>query len=103
MDRPPHVLVLMCDQMQHDRMGFVDGIAHTPTLDRIAREGAHFTNAFTCHGQCVPARAAFQTGRYAHECGVMVNYGFYDHQNRLGPQHLTLGHAFRERGAMPTL
>ena len=40
MDRPPHVLILMCDQMQHDRMGCVDGFAHTPTLDRIAREGA---------------------------------------------------------------
>ena len=43
----PHVLVLMCDQMQHQRMGFVDRLAHTPTLDRLAKEGVHFTRAYT--------------------------------------------------------
>ena len=51
MNKRPNILVLMCDQMQHQRMGFVDNIAHTPTLDRIAEEGVHFTNAYTCHGQ----------------------------------------------------
>ena len=35
----PHIVVLMCDQMHASRMGFVDGIAHTPTLDRLAAEG----------------------------------------------------------------
>ncbi len=96
--QPPHVLVLLCDQMQADRMGFVDGLTHTPTLDRLAREGVHFTNAYTTQGQCVPSRAVLQTGLYAHECGVMVNYGFYNHQNRLGPQHTTVGHVFRDAG-----
>lgn len=94
----PNVLVLMCDQMQHQRMGFVDGIAHTPTLDRLAQAGTHFTNAYTCHGQCVPARAAFQTGLYPHECGVMVIYGFHDHQARLTPKYQTIGHLFKDAG-----
>lgn len=96
----PHVLVLMCDQMQHSRMGAVDGIAHTPTLDRLIGEGVRFSNAITCHGQCAPARAAFQTGRYPHECGVMANAGEqFGHQHAtLGPQHRTIGHAFADAG-----
>ncbi len=98
MNKRPNILVLMCDQMQHQRMGFVDNIAHTPTLDRIAEEGVHFTNAYTCHGQCVPARAAFQTGLYPHECGVMVIYGFHQHQARLTAKYRTIGHLFKDAG-----
>jgi arylsulfatase len=94
----PNVLVLMCDQMQHQRMGFLDPIAHTPFLNSLADEGIHFSNAYTCHGQCVPARAAFQTGLYPHECGVMVIYGFHDHQARLTPKYQTIGHLFKEAG-----
>ena len=97
----PNVLVLMCDQMQAGRMGFIDGVSHTPHIDRLAREGVHFTHAYTVQGQCVPSRAVFQTGLYAHECGVMINYGrkaFFGHENRLGPQHVTLGHAFQKAG-----
>ena len=98
MHSQPNVLVLMCDQMQHQRMGFVDGIAHTPTLDRIAIEGVHFTKAYTCHGQCVPTRAALQTGLYPHECGVMVIYGFHNHQARLTTKYQTIGHLFKDAG-----
>lgn len=96
--KQPNVLLLLCDQMQAGRMGFVDGLSHTPNLDRLAREGVHYRNAFTCQGQCVPSRAAFQTGQYAHECGVMVNYGFYNHQNRLDKKHTTVGRAFQQAG-----
>lgn len=49
--------------MQHDRMGFVDGIAHTPHLDALAAEGVHFTHAITQQGQCVPSRAVMLTGQ----------------------------------------
>ena len=94
----PNVLVLMCDQMQHSRMNFIDPIAHTPFLNDLAAESVYFKNAYTCHGQCVPARAAFQTGLYPHECGVMVIYGFHGHGARLTPKYQTLGHCFKEAG-----
>ncbi|NKB66962.1 MAG: sulfatase-like hydrolase/transferase [Candidatus Latescibacteria bacterium] len=98
MEQRPNILVLMCDQMQSQRMGFVDGVAHTPFLDGLAGEGVHYTHAFTCHGQCVPARASFQTGLYPHECGIMAIYGFHGHQARLTRKYQTLGHIFQEAG-----
>jgi arylsulfatase A-like enzyme len=97
MDNRPNILVLMCDQMQATRMGFVDGVAHTPTLDRLAGEGIHFTHAFTVHGQCVPSRASFMTGQSPHECGVMVNYGFFDHRGMLTTQHNTVAVSIKDR------
>jgi choline-sulfatase len=94
----PNILVLMCDQMQHNRMGCANGLSYTPNLDQLAAEGTRFTHAIAQHGQCVPARAVFMTGQSAHECGVMMNYGFHDHQNMLTPKHHTLPKATRENG-----
>ena len=94
----PHVLILLCDQMQACRLGSVDEVAHTPFLDGLAAEGVRFTHMISAHGQCVPSRASLMTGMYPHECGVMVNYGFHGHQNRLSSRHRTIGHAFAEAG-----
>ena len=76
-----------------------DPAAHTPFLDSLAGEGVRFTHMISAHGQCVPSRASLVTGRYPHECGVVVNYGFHGHQNRLSPTRFpTLGQVFREAG-----
>ena len=45
----------------------------TPNIDRIAREGVRFTNAFVTIALCSPSRGCFLTGRYAHSHGVMNN------------------------------
>jgi arylsulfatase len=94
----PHILILQCDQMQAKRMGFVDGIAHTPTLDALAAEGVYFPNAITVQGQCVPSRCAFMTGMSPHECNVMVNYPFHGHCGHLTTRNRTFIQAFQENG-----
>jgi len=94
----PNVLILMCDQMQSKRMGFVDGIAHTPNLDALAEEGVHFENAITVHGQCVPSRCSFATGLSPHENNVMANFGFHDHCGTLTPETRTFYKQFKEAG-----
>jgi N-acetylglucosamine-6-sulfatase len=45
----------------------------TPHVDRIAREGAHFRNAFAATPLCSPSRATLLTGLYAHAHGITDN------------------------------
>jgi N-acetylglucosamine-6-sulfatase len=42
----------------------------TPTIDRLAKEGMLFENAFCSNAICAPSRATILTGQYAHTCGV---------------------------------
>jgi arylsulfatase A-like enzyme len=45
----------------------------TDTIDALAADGMHFTNAYTVSSICSPARASLFTGRYPHDHGVLNN------------------------------
>lgn len=46
----------------------------TPHMDRIAREGVRFRNAFVVNSLCAPSRSNFVTGQYSHLNGVVNNH-----------------------------
>ncbi len=80
--RPNFVFVITDDQ-RWDALGVVQRERgaqarfpwfQTPNLDRLAREGARFRNAFVTLSLCSPSRAAFLTGRYNHDNGIVNNH-----------------------------
>jgi choline-sulfatase len=63
-----NVLIIMSDEHDPRHMGCSGSpIVQTPNLDRLARRGVRFANAYTPSPICVPARAAFATGRRVFE------------------------------------
>lgn len=73
--RPKNILVVLTDDHRYDAMGFLkaQSFGDTPTLDRLAREGTHFRNAFVTTALCSPSRASIFTGLYAHQHKVVDN------------------------------
>ena len=70
----PNVLFVLMDDMRWDHMGCAGHpVIRTPALDRLAREGARFSNAFVSLSLCSPSRASFLTGLYAQVHGVLGN------------------------------
>ena len=77
-DERPNVLFLLTDDQA---ASFLSAAGHpwieTPALDRLAREGVRFDNAFVTTSLCSPSRASFLTGVYAHVHGVRSNARHY--------------------------
>jgi arylsulfatase A-like enzyme len=72
--RKPNVIVFFTDQQRHDTTGaHGNPMGLTPNYDRIAREGTHLVNYFSCQPLCGPARAAMQTGQYPTQIGCFRN------------------------------
>ena len=61
--RPNFVWIVLDDVSPH--LGsYGDAQAITPNMDRLAREGARFDNAFTHAPVCAPSRSGMMTGMY---------------------------------------
>jgi N-acetylglucosamine-6-sulfatase len=72
--RPPNILVVVVDDLRWDDLAVAGHpFVETPAIDRMAREGVRFTNAFATTPLCSPSRAALLTGTYAHSNGIVDN------------------------------
>ncbi|MDZ4405246.1 sulfatase [Prosthecobacter sp.] len=67
----PNVIFLLADDLGRQDLGcYGSTFYETPNLDRIAKEGALFTNGYAACPVCSPTRAAVQTGRWPQRTGV---------------------------------
>lgn len=69
-DRPPHLLMILADDMGWADPGHDGSRIDTPNIDRLAREGIKLTRFHASAPMCSPTRAALLTGRYPHSVGV---------------------------------
>lgn len=88
-ERPNFVFVYTDDQ-RWDALGVVQREQgekgrfpwfETPNLDRLAKEGVRFRNAFVVNSLCAPSRSVFLTGRYSHVNGVANNHTPFPSEN----------------------
>lgn len=70
----PNIIFILADDQRYDALGFLDPVLETPNIDRMAREGVHFRNAFVTTSLCSPSRASILTGRYMHRQGLLYEY-----------------------------
>lgn len=71
--RPTNIIFITSDQQRADCYGFAGRRVKTPHLDRLAREGTHFTACITPNLVCQPSRASMLTGMLPLTHGVIDN------------------------------
>ncbi|MEP3479422.1 MAG: sulfatase [Fuerstiella sp.] len=78
----PNILFLFSDDHAIKAISAYGGplaeIAPTPSIDRIANEGAIFKNSFCANSICGPSRACILTGKHSHVNGFMRNGNSFD-------------------------
>jgi arylsulfatase A-like enzyme len=75
----PNIIFILIDDQRWDHLSCMGHpFLKTPNMDRLAREGVHFTNAFCTTSLCSPSRASYLTGKYVHNHGVKDNLTPWD-------------------------
>ncbi|MCK5940566.1 MAG: sulfatase-like hydrolase/transferase, partial [Planctomycetes bacterium] len=63
-DARPNLLLVVTDDQRFDQMSCAGHpVLETPTMDRLARDGVRFRNAFVTTAICAASRASILTGR----------------------------------------
>jgi arylsulfatase A-like enzyme len=92
-EKRPNIIVIVTDDHAKNAMSaFGSKIINTPNLDRIAKEGIKFNNAFVTNALCGPSRAVILTGKYSH-----IN-GFKDNQSVFDNRQMTFVKLLKEAG-----
>jgi arylsulfatase A-like enzyme len=79
-DQRPNVIFILTDDQRWDCLGCHEKPylnMKTPHMDRLAREGARFRNAFCTTSLCSPSRASMLSGLYAHSHNIINNFTDY--------------------------
>ena len=88
--RPNILFIFSDDHAEHAISAYGSRVNQTPHLDRLAAEGARFTNSFVTNSICTPSRATLLTGQYSHKNGVPV-FNRFDGSRDTVAKHLQAG------------
>ena len=73
-----NIIFIMCDDMGYGDLGcYGQQLIETPNLDRMAKEGMRFTQAYAGSPVSAPSRASFMTGQHAGHTHVRGNREYW--------------------------
>jgi arylsulfatase A len=94
--RKPNIVLILADDLGYGDLG-VQGarLIRTPSLDRMAAEGARLTTFYASASVCTPSRAGLLTGRYPIRTGLAVNVILPPDTNGLPHAEITIAEALK--------
>ena len=99
----PNILWLVIDDMGIEFSCYGEEVIETPNIDRLAREGTQFNNAFLTSPVCSTARSSMITGMYQTTIGAHNHLsGRGERKIHLPGQVVPLPVLFQQAGYMTT-
>lgn len=73
-DNRPNIVLIMTDQHQAEALSIAGNLnLSTPNLDKLAKSGVRFENAYVTFPLCSPSRSSMFTGQMPHQLGINSN------------------------------
>jgi arylsulfatase A-like enzyme len=70
-DKKPNFVFIIADDVGWNDIGcYGNKVVKTPNIDKLAKEGIQFTNAFLTASSCSPSRCSIISGKYPHSNGA---------------------------------
>ncbi|MBA2491500.1 MAG: sulfatase [Gammaproteobacteria bacterium] len=96
--RKPNIILILADDLGYGALGsYGNRFNETPNLDRLAREGLRFRDAYASATVCSPTRAALMIGQHPARSGI-TNYLEGDDVKFLSPSYITLNQRMKSAG-----
>jgi arylsulfatase A-like enzyme len=97
--RRPNVILVVADDLGYGDLGaYGQRYIRTPNLDRMAREGMRFTNAYAPSPVCAPSRASLMTGLHQGHARIRGNTGRGGERVPLKPEDVTVAEVLKGAG-----
>jgi arylsulfatase A-like enzyme len=99
-EQPPNIIWIMADDLGYGDLGaYGQEQIQTPRLDQMASEGLRFTQFYSGHTVCAPARSSLMTGQHTGKTRVRGNFSSVTN-NRipLEPDDITVAEILRQAG-----
>ena len=94
----PNIIFILGDDLGWAELGcYGNTFNETPNIDRLARQGVRFTDAYAAAPVCSPYRAALITGQWPARVGI-TDYLRPDDKNHLALEYVTIAEVLRKAG-----
>ena len=102
-ERAPNIVFILLDDLGYNDIstfggGVANGLVPTPNIDRLAADGAIYSQAYSGTGTCAPSRAMLMTGRYPTRTG----FEFTPTPDGMSQVIATISNGM-DRGALPKI
>jgi arylsulfatase A len=96
--RKPNIIFILADDLGWAELGcYGNTFNETPNLDKLAKHGMRFTDAYSAAPVCSPYRAALMTGQYPARIGI-TDYLRPNDKNHLSTKYVTIAEALSSAG-----
>ncbi|MFL6256275.1 MAG: arylsulfatase [Pyrinomonadaceae bacterium] len=97
--RRPNIVLVVADDLGRGDLGaYGQRFIRTPNLDRMAREGLRFDDAYAASPVCAPSRASFMTGLHQGHARIRGNMNRNNERVSLKPEDLTVAEVLKGAG-----
>ncbi|MDT5271489.1 MAG: hypothetical protein QOH49_3675 [Acidobacteriota bacterium] len=95
----PNIIFIVADDLGRGDLGaYGQRFIRTPNLDRMARDGMRFTDAYAASPVCAPSRASFMTGLHQGHARIRGNMNRNNERVSLKPEDVTVAEVLKGAG-----